>query len=413
MQKTLRNNNDKGHAKSFSSQQSKTPKKVVEPLTRAFFTHLIKLETDFYNKQYTAEALDELTQLYAKAVEYYDTIKDEITSYFIYKIQDALASKKSLKLLLDQTAKEAVRKSTIASSDAIPEGGLVPKIEEVDIKNEVIKENVSEENSEDDEDDVNVKEFEKKRRAYLGKRNNRDNKASFSTMRNQKQKFVQFFHKIEVQKVNQKQNLNTLLEDYGSSAKDNDMTVKGDLLKQKERFRDMLEQRKQKTLMTHTLNASSQFSALRTSMQNGSKSHFKKEYDANRLEDVLKGLEEDEDARFEAAGLLAGDQPNQNEEEQINDGDIRSVSEKTPRDIARNPKEKHAIFKAEAIDFSLPARIGDDEKSNTDIGSFAFLSPRDAEVKSSKVLSEDSNRVADGGNDANKAQVIETDSVCN
>jgi len=37
----------------------------IKPLSREFFVELIKLETDFHNKNYTAETLDELTQYYA------------------------------------------------------------------------------------------------------------------------------------------------------------------------------------------------------------------------------------------------------------------------------------------------------------------------------------------------------------
>ena len=39
--------------------------KRIKPLTREFFTHLIKLESDFHNKQYTVATLDELIQYYA------------------------------------------------------------------------------------------------------------------------------------------------------------------------------------------------------------------------------------------------------------------------------------------------------------------------------------------------------------
>ena len=37
----------------------------IKPLTRDFFTQLLKLETDFYNKTYTVVILDELIQFYA------------------------------------------------------------------------------------------------------------------------------------------------------------------------------------------------------------------------------------------------------------------------------------------------------------------------------------------------------------
>jgi hypothetical protein len=37
----------------------------IKPLSREFFVELIKLETDFHNKNYTVDTLDELTQYYA------------------------------------------------------------------------------------------------------------------------------------------------------------------------------------------------------------------------------------------------------------------------------------------------------------------------------------------------------------
>ena len=57
---------DKKLAKSFNGRANQTnlPKKI-EPLTRNFFSELIKLETDFYNKLYTVETLDEMVQYYA------------------------------------------------------------------------------------------------------------------------------------------------------------------------------------------------------------------------------------------------------------------------------------------------------------------------------------------------------------
>jgi len=38
---------------------------AIKPLKRDFFSQLIKLETDFYNKNYTISILDELIQFYA------------------------------------------------------------------------------------------------------------------------------------------------------------------------------------------------------------------------------------------------------------------------------------------------------------------------------------------------------------
>ena len=38
---------------------------AIQPLKRDFFSKLIKLETDFYSKNYTITTLDELIQFYA------------------------------------------------------------------------------------------------------------------------------------------------------------------------------------------------------------------------------------------------------------------------------------------------------------------------------------------------------------
>ena len=84
-----------------------------------------------------------------------------------------MASKKSLKILLDQNAKVALKKSSLmSSSEPILESSnvaLSPKGEEIELNHEVIEED-AEEHSED-EDDVNVEEFKKKRKAYYEKRN--------------------------------------------------------------------------------------------------------------------------------------------------------------------------------------------------------------------------------------------------
>lgn len=74
---------------------------------------------------------------------------------------------------MEQKAREVLRKSSlISSSDAILESSnvaLSPKGEEIELTHEVIEED-AEEHSED-EDDVNVSEFAKKRKAYYEKRN--------------------------------------------------------------------------------------------------------------------------------------------------------------------------------------------------------------------------------------------------
>ena len=60
------NNMNSGKKFSFSINHNKLKEKSkVKPLTREFFGELIKLESDFHNKAYTVETLDELTQYYA------------------------------------------------------------------------------------------------------------------------------------------------------------------------------------------------------------------------------------------------------------------------------------------------------------------------------------------------------------
>jgi len=75
---------------------------------------MIKLEIAFRNDKFTVDTLEDLTQYYAKCVEYYDNIKDAISAYFLYKIQDTLATKESLKKLIDSQAEEARRNSKTA-----------------------------------------------------------------------------------------------------------------------------------------------------------------------------------------------------------------------------------------------------------------------------------------------------------
>ncbi len=45
-------------------------KQKVKPLTKEFFIELIKLETDFQQKNFTVETIDELTQYYAVYILY-------------------------------------------------------------------------------------------------------------------------------------------------------------------------------------------------------------------------------------------------------------------------------------------------------------------------------------------------------
>ena len=57
--------NKHNHSSFSHSNTHSLPRNQIEPLTKQFFGRLVKLESDFHNKDYSLETLDELTQLYA------------------------------------------------------------------------------------------------------------------------------------------------------------------------------------------------------------------------------------------------------------------------------------------------------------------------------------------------------------
>ncbi len=71
---------------------------------------------------------------------------------------------------------------------------------------------------------------------------------SFSTMKAQKQRFVNFYHKMEMEKQKDPNNVNmhSLLDDFGSSSKDNDKRVLSDITKQRNRLKDLINERSMK-----------------------------------------------------------------------------------------------------------------------------------------------------------------------
>lgn len=201
-------------------------------LPKEFFTELIRLEADFHMKNYTLETLNELTQYYARAVEHYDSFKDEITSYFIFKIQDILATKKSLIMLKKETQKTGEKKENKTLN-----------IEESKQKKPLfeIQQNLSlEGNSESDEDNGKLKKFPSKR---VNSNRKKSPGATIAHMRNQKKRFVNLFYKIEDQLVNEKENMAETVNVYHNSKQKNDDLVKNDISKQKERIQKKLEQK--------------------------------------------------------------------------------------------------------------------------------------------------------------------------
>jgi len=66
---------------------------------------------------------------------------------------------------------------------------------------------------------------------------------SISTMKSQKQRFVNFFYKMETHKASEKQNMHVLVDKFDALADKNDPHVKKDIDNQKERLRRRLEKR--------------------------------------------------------------------------------------------------------------------------------------------------------------------------
>ena len=66
---------------------------------------------------------------------------------------------------------------------------------------------------------------------------------SISFMKNQKQRFVNFFYKMETQKVSEKQNMSDLIDSFGNSSQKNDLFVRKDVDNQKDALRKRLEKR--------------------------------------------------------------------------------------------------------------------------------------------------------------------------
>jgi len=68
-------------------------------------------------------------------------------------------------------------------------------------------------------------------------------RVSISLMKNEKQRFFNFYYKMETQKPNEKLNMNVLIDNFEKSADKNDEFVKKDVDHQRERLRKRLEKR--------------------------------------------------------------------------------------------------------------------------------------------------------------------------
>jgi len=249
----------------------------IKPLTSQFFSSLIKLETDFINKNYNAETLDELVEYYSEAVEYYDSIKDQIASYFIYKIQDTLAQKKSMKLLNNQQVKLSTPKGnqvkdffgTKGSSDpnsaASTEGGSPPpkSVSRVSFMGGIIAEQMNEnsdqsDNDEDDEEEEEIEHFDQEdfeleedddeglsmaEMRMRAKNRQKSARKSIATLKKKTQKLFTLQMKLQEEKASAKQTLYAVMETYTQSRLTNDKIVAANLGTQRNAYRQRLEER--------------------------------------------------------------------------------------------------------------------------------------------------------------------------
>jgi len=268
------------------------------------------------------ETLNELTQYYARAVEHYDSFKDEITSYFIFKIQDILATKKSLMMLKKETQKSSGGKENKVPSTQGSQGSEKnPKKKQPLFE---IQQNPTEEaNSESDED--NGKKFS-------GNNSNRKKSpgSTIAQMRNKKKRFVHLFYKIEDKLVTEKENLNATVTVYHSSTEKNDDLVKSDIAKQKERIQKKLEQKKFESFASQTMNSNSLQLSSRNQHAYSDILERKGEQNDRTLEFMLRELDDDDECfTRRKEGFKGGDSLNNSTNKSYLDDKYESRSTKS------------------------------------------------------------------------------------
>eukprot|EP01017_Pseudomicrothorax_dubius_P009561 TRINITY_DN13272_c0_g1_i2.p1 TRINITY_DN13272_c0_g1~~TRINITY_DN13272_c0_g1_i2.p1 ORF type:complete len:287 (-),score=72.25 TRINITY_DN13272_c0_g1_i2:120-980(-) len=80
-----------------------------QTLTYMFFNNLLRLEEQIQNQTFTLETIGELVGLYAIAVEHYDVRKDPIRHYFMEKMQNTIANKQTLKMIIEKQRLESTK----------------------------------------------------------------------------------------------------------------------------------------------------------------------------------------------------------------------------------------------------------------------------------------------------------------
>ncbi|KAL4508311.1 hypothetical protein ABPG72_003615 [Tetrahymena utriculariae] len=71
-------------------------------LNKTFFMRMLELEKLFHEKEINIQQIGELVGMYARCVEYYDSIKDDSKFYYIDKIQYVLSRKESLEKIFKE-----------------------------------------------------------------------------------------------------------------------------------------------------------------------------------------------------------------------------------------------------------------------------------------------------------------------
>jgi len=214
-----------------------------ESLSKDFFGEVIKLETDFRSNSYTLNTINQLIQLYVKAVGHYDSLHDEISSYFTFKIQDVLATKKSLTLLAEEKHKAKTNNRKMPALNITPATPISDPKYHSRTKKPGFAEGVivsgfdiGENSDEDTADDVCKNKWNKRHPT-------REQNRSLADLKSEKQRYVELFHRFEAQKESLEKNLSSTLDVFKKASQDNDAKVLDNISSQKQRLLKKIEQR--------------------------------------------------------------------------------------------------------------------------------------------------------------------------
>jgi len=150
---------------------------------------------------------------------------------------------------------------------------------------------IAEDHAEENEDE----EKDENRKSELAKYRSSKGPKSFASIRNQRQRFVTLFQKVESAKVEEEQNIQTMYEKFNDSAQNNDVVIKSSIELQKERLRQKLEKKKNDSFLSYTLN---------NSMSSFMGSPYES-LNCSRVGDVLNELNLDDNVETQRDGPLS------------------------------------------------------------------------------------------------------------